>query len=107
MLKYVIKNDSGEWLEDDQTSAPSWTTRKEDRYSSLNQENARFWARKFGAKVYRVRRASAKRERRAVVKFIGQIARAETSQMVADALNAMSRRIRDGEHRMKNHGQVK
>lgn len=99
MARYVVKNAHGKWLSYDYDGHWwAWASDKESRHTWSYKPDAFAKARSNGGKVHRVRRPSAKRERRDVVRFIDGIARQETGAICA-VFYDVAKRIADGEHR--------
>lgn len=103
-MKYVVKNERGEWLSYNyDCRAWEWTSNRHAR-NDWSVRMLAFDARKdfgHGGKVCRIRKVTARQEREAILAFIDRAAMACGAD-VRRSLALISHRISSGEHRRRH-----
>jgi hypothetical protein len=98
MIRYVVKNERGEYVRQTGVLSFGWTPRRSKRFRWYSKTKAWECAKDLGGKVYRLRKTSAKRERRQAVGYLRALGGTEMFVSSSEALHAAANGIERGEH---------
>jgi hypothetical protein len=98
MIQYFVKNERGEYAGQVVAWVFDWTPKRRNRFLWYSKPKAWECARELGGKVYRLRKTSAKRERRQAVWYLRALGGTEMFVSSSAALYAAANGIESGEH---------
>jgi hypothetical protein len=98
MIRYVVKNERGEYVRQTGVVTFGWTPKRSKRFQWYSKPKAWECARELGGKVYRLRKTSAKRERRQAVGYLRALCGTWMFMSSSAALHAAANGIESGEH---------
>lgn len=98
MIQYIVKDERGEYVRQTGVLSFGWTPRRSKRFRWYSKPKAWECARELGGKVYRLRKTSAKRERRQAVGYLRALGGTEMFVSASATLHAAASGIESGEH---------